>query len=110
VRVRANGKTLVNDATLQPGGTVTVTTPKSAGWVRAVLYLPEVLMSQDPGCSPNESPVSLCSHDFAVAAMTSPIYLGRQDAAPAAKTAPVPATPPSELDGLAPLRPAQQGG
>jgi hypothetical protein len=110
VRVRANGKTLVDDAPLQPGGTVTVTAPKSAGWVRAVLYLPEILMSQDPGCSPYESPVSICSHDFAVAAMSSPIYLGHIDAAPTATTAPIPSSPPSELDNRPPLRPSAQGG
>jgi hypothetical protein len=110
LRVRANGKDLVNDQPLPPGRPVTVKAPKDTGWVRAVLYLPEVLMSQDPGCSPNESPISLCSHDWAVAAMTSPIYLGKQDPEPAAKTAPIPASPPAELDHLSPLRPARQGG
>ena len=108
VRVRANGKTLVDDAPLQPGSTVTVTAPKSAGWVRAVLYLPEILMSQDPGCSPNESPVSICSHDFAVAAMTSPIYLGRPEIEPLAKARALTGPAPTELDSEAPLRPARQ--
>jgi hypothetical protein len=110
LRVRANGTDLVKDKPLPPGGSVTVRAPKEAGWVRALLYLPEILMSQDPGCSPNESPISLCSHDWAVAAMTSPIYLGKQDPEPAAKTAPIPASPPAELDNLSPLRPAKQGG
>ena len=76
VRVRAGGKTLVDDKPLAPNQTITVTTPKDAGWVRAVLYLPEALMGQDPGCSPNDSPIALCSHDLEVAAMTSPVYLG----------------------------------
>jgi hypothetical protein len=110
IRVRANGKDLVNDEPLAPGRSLTVKAPKQEGWVRAVLYVPEILMSQDPGCSPNESPISLCSHDWAVAAMTSPIYLGKRDPEPAAKTAPIPATPPTELDSLPPLRPAKQGG
>jgi hypothetical protein len=110
LRVRANDKDLVNNQQLSPGQTYTFKAPKQDGWVRAVLYLPEALMAQDPGCSPNPSPVSICPHDFAVAAMTSPIYLGHPDVKPAAKSAPVPATPPSELDSLAPLRPAQQGG
>lgn len=110
LRVRSNGKDLVEDKLLPPGQALTLKAPKREGWVRAVLYLPEILMSQDPGCSPNESPISLCSHDWAVAAMTSPIYLGTPDVTPAAKTAPIPATPPAELDNLSPLRPAKQGG
>jgi hypothetical protein len=110
LRVRANGKDLVADKPLPPGQSVTVKSPKDGGWVRAVLYLPEILMSQDPGCSPNESPISLCSHDWAVAAMTSPIYLGKQDPVPTARTAPIPSSPPAELDSLPPLRPAKQGG
>jgi hypothetical protein len=110
LRVRANGKTVVDDQQLAPGQSYTFKAPKQAGWVRAVLYLPEVLMAQDPGCAPNPSPISICSHDFAVAAMTSPIYLGHPDVEPAARTASVPATPPSELDSLTPLRPSGQGG
>src|SRR4051812_31633399 len=110
VRVRANAKDVVKDAVLAPGKSLTLKAPRQEGWVRAVLYLPEILMSRDPGCSPNESPISLCSHDLAVAAMTSPIYLGTPDAEPTASSAPVPATAPTELDSLPRLRPAKQGG
>ena len=110
VRVRANGEDLVRDQPLAPGKSLTLKAPNQEGWVRAVLYLPEVLMAQDPGCSPNESPISLCSHDFAVAAMTSPIYLGHQDAEPAAPARPLSGPAPAELDGLPPLRPSTQGG
>jgi hypothetical protein len=110
LRVRANGKDLVKDEPLAPGQALTLKAPKQEGWVRAVLYLPEVLMAQDPGCAPNESPVSICSHDLAVAAMTSPIYLGHQHAAPSAKKAPLPSSPPTELDSLLPLQPSNQGG
>jgi hypothetical protein len=110
LRVRANGKDLLKDKPLQPGQSVALKAPKDGGWVRAVLYLPEILMAQDPGCSPNESPISICSHDLAVAAMTSPIYLGKPDPEPAPKTAAIPATPPTELDSLPPLRPSKQRG
>jgi predicted metal-dependent phosphoesterase TrpH len=89
--VRSNGRTLVDDQQLQPGRSYDFEAPADAGWVRAILYLPEPLMAQDPGCTPNPSPVSLCSHDLAVAALTSPIYLGvpKQAEAP-----PAPVVPP----------------
>jgi hypothetical protein len=93
LRVRANGRTLVDDAQLQPGGSYEFKAPVEDGWVRAVVYLPEPLMAQDPGCSPNPSPVSLCSHDFAVAALTSPIYLG---APKQAERPPDPVIPPGD--------------
>lgn len=76
LRVRANGKTLVNDLPLRPGQTYMFRAPAQAGWVRAELYAPEPLQGADPGCAPNPSPLSLCSHDLEMEAMTSPIYLG----------------------------------
>jgi hypothetical protein len=74
VRVRANGRTIVDDAPLLPGQAVKFKAP-GPGWVRAILYAPEPLAQQDPGCSPNDSPISLCSHDLEVVALTSPLYV-----------------------------------
>lgn len=74
VRIRANGQTLVDDATLTPGGTVSAVAPATPGWVRAEL---------------REGP--------AVIAMTSALYVAQ---APAAVVPEVPLAVTLPLAGM----------
>ena len=120
VRVRANGKTLLGDAPVAPGGTVAFSAPPESGWVRATLFLPQSSSQVDPFCRPNESPIDVCSADLAIAAMTSPIYLEKpgEPVGPAhgpPATAPGPgggSQPPEgdEPDDDPPLLPGVQSG
>ncbi len=77
VRVRANGRTLLEDAQLAPGGTVRFSAPAEPGWVRANLYLPQSSSQVDPNCQPTGQSLDFCSSDLALAALTSPIYTER---------------------------------
>jgi hypothetical protein len=112
VRVRANGRTLVDGATLTPGGEVSFLAPSEAGWSYALLYLVDGTQAVDPGCRPIGQPISTCSADLAIAGMTSPVWTG---------TAPLPALDmgsdavrPAEVgrepDSQAPLPPGRQSG
>jgi hypothetical protein len=84
VRVRANGRTLL-EAPLAPGATVTFDAPPEAtGWVRASLFGQEATKSLDPNCRRSTPmPIDVCSADLTVLALTSPIYVS----APAEPTA-----------------------
>jgi hypothetical protein len=83
-RVRANGRTLVEEPLL-PGGSVTFDAPAEPGWVRASLHGPQETHPLDPNCRRSTpSPLDLCTADLAILGMTSPIYL--QPAAPVTTT------------------------
>lgn len=76
VQVRANGKTILNDAPLAPGGEVRFKAPSKPGWVRATLLLPDATAERDTVCDPIAGNItSYCRNKLLVAAMTSPIYL-----------------------------------
>ncbi|HEX2085082.1 MAG TPA: penicillin acylase family protein [Solirubrobacteraceae bacterium] len=116
VRVRANGRTLLEDEPLAPGGQLRFGAPKAPGYVRAVLYQQQATGDVDPACRPpvsEEAPLSFCSTDLAISAMTSPIYLEAPGAAPP-KTAPAPVkavaatSAADEPDDDGPLPPALQ--
>ena len=110
VRVRANGRTVVEGEPLAPGGAVQLTAPRERGWARAVLYLADGTQAVDPGCRPVGQPLDTCTRDLAIAAMTSPIYVGAPGET--APLSPGPATAPSEEsdepDDDPALPPAQQ--
>ena len=84
VRVRANGKTLLDDAPLGPGQSVTFNAPPEPGWVRATLFLQQSSSDVDPSCQSGPisggSPIDICSSDLAIAAITSPIYTEKPEA------------------------------
>ncbi|HEV2814830.1 MAG TPA: CehA/McbA family metallohydrolase [Solirubrobacteraceae bacterium] len=78
IRVRAAGRTVVEDEPLQPGGEVRFAAPAQPTWVRAVAYQQQWTAVADPFCRPPgsaESPVDLCTNDLAITGMTSPLYL-----------------------------------
>jgi hypothetical protein len=76
VRVRANGRTLADDAPLLPGRPVEVNAPAESGWVRAAVYAAPATSALTPECDPAlADSISLCPHDFVLEALTSPIYL-----------------------------------
>jgi hypothetical protein len=74
VRVRSNGRTIVDGEPLAPGGEVRFTAPADEGWAYALLYMADGTDAVDPGCRPLDQPISTCSEDLAIAAMTSPIW------------------------------------
>jgi hypothetical protein len=83
VRVRANGRTIVHDAALRPGGRIRFRAPAGRGWAYATLHAAEATRSIDPGCLPGfgqgfEQPVDTCSADLATLAMTSPVWIRRR--------------------------------
>ena len=116
VRVRANGRTLLDGRPLAPGGEVRFTAPGVPGWVRAVLYQQQQSADVDPFCRPpasSESPIVLCTADLAVSAMTSPIYLEDPGTSVPAGSGTLPTTPsvrslPDEPDDDPALPPALQ--
>ena len=76
VRVRANGRTLVDDAPLVPGRPVELTAPAEPGWVRAALYVAPGTAALTPECDPAlAQSVSLCPHDLVLDGLTSAVYL-----------------------------------
>ena len=115
VRVRANGKTLVDGADLTPGGRVDFDAPADpVGWVRATIYLQDGTDAVDPACGPGfptGQAIDFCSKDLATAAMTSPMWIGRP--VPPPRPRPPAGGPPhtvpdsQEPDRQAPLRPNQ---
>ena len=76
VRVRSNGRTIVDGTPLPPGGEVRFDAPADGGWAYAVLYMRDGTSAVDPGCRPLGQPISTCSYDLAIAAMTSPVWSG----------------------------------
>lgn len=116
LRVRANGRTVVDGEELAPGGTLALRAPAEPGWARATLYLAGGTAAVDPGCAPPDTelgspPIATCSEDLAVAAMTSPIWVGPAAAAPRVDAGgPAPAPVAGEPDDRAPIPPAQQSG
>jgi hypothetical protein len=83
VRVRANGRVLVDDAPLPPGGSIRFRAPAKRGWAYALLHRGEqATRATDPGCRPGfgqgfEQPIDSCSADLAIGAITSPLWIGR---------------------------------
>lgn len=80
VRIRANGRTIVERAPILPGGTVEFAAPAEPGWVRASLLMTETAFAgTDPNCTPgdvtSEYPFAVCSGDLLVAALTSPVWV-----------------------------------
>ena len=114
VRVRANGRTVLDGAPLTPGRSVTLKAPKEPGWVRATLYLASGTAAVDPGCAPPEAPpISTCSEDLALAAMTSPIWVGgRAHSTKVDKGGAAPQEAPhgQEPDDQSPLAPTESAG
>jgi len=101
VRVRANGATLIDGATLPPGGEIDFNAPRQLGWVRAELFLPQSSAQIDPNCQPGSpSPLDFCTADLATAGLTSPIYVE----APSAPGAPPTGTsqPPDPVGSSGP--------
>jgi hypothetical protein len=76
VEVRANGRTLLADTPLTPGGEVTFTSPATAGWVRATLYAPDAQAPRRQACDGLVGDqTTLCRYELGMLAMTSAIYL-----------------------------------
>jgi hypothetical protein len=76
VEIRANGRTLLTDTPLLPGGEVDLTAPAAAGWVRASLYAPDGAAQRRQLCDPAVGDrTTLCRYEVGLLAMTSPIYL-----------------------------------
>lgn len=76
VRVRANGRTLMDDAPLVPGRPVELHAPSEPGWVHAALYVVPATATLTPECDPAlAQSVSLCPHDLLLEGLTSALYL-----------------------------------
>jgi hypothetical protein len=76
VEVRANGDTIVKDASLAPGGYVAFDAPDDGGWVRATLRGPDLRDERAAACDPLVGDqTTYCRNHIAVLALTSPIYL-----------------------------------
>jgi hypothetical protein len=82
VRVRANGRVLVDDVPLPPGGKVRFRAPARSGWAYALLHRgDQATRATDPSCQPGfgqgfEQPIDTCSADLAIGAITSPVWIG----------------------------------
>ena len=76
VRVRSNGRSVVDGERLDPGGAVRFDAPGDPGWAYAVLYMTDATRTGDPGCAPTGQSIDTCSADLAIAGMTSPIWIG----------------------------------
>jgi hypothetical protein len=84
VQVRANGKTILENAPLAPGGEVRLTAPDEPGWVRASLLLPDGKAERAPHCPPDTTfgtddlnTGTYCRNHWIQVGLTSPIYLAR---------------------------------
>jgi predicted metal-dependent phosphoesterase TrpH len=78
LRVRANGKTLIENKFLPAGGTVAVPRVGDAGWVRAELRFTPAQIQETFRCdalSDSEAAFLPCPADQAMEAITSPIWL-----------------------------------
>jgi predicted metal-dependent phosphoesterase TrpH len=83
VEVRANGVSLLKDELLAPGGVLTFTSPRKAGWVRATLSVPDAAAERKATCDDALGQVvgvlgqttTYCRNQLALLALTSPIYL-----------------------------------
>lgn len=96
VTVRANGSTLVDQATLTPGQEVRFTAPAEPGWVRAELALPEEADLRQTLCDPVAgSETTYCRDRLLIVALTSPIYTADPSSPPTdAANSGRPAVPP----------------
>jgi hypothetical protein len=115
VRVRAGGRTIVEDQPLVASGEVRFKAPAAPSWVRAVAYQQQWTTVVDPFCAPPphpdmpSSPLDLCTSDLAITGMTSPMYVGSTVDAAADGSVPPPAgAGTDEPDDEAPLAPAEQ--
>ncbi len=76
VRVRANGKDLVSDAVLTPGGHVDLVAPRQRGWLWASLYAPDAQQVRQQYCDGVIGAKSTyCRYEIGMLAMTSALYL-----------------------------------
>jgi hypothetical protein len=76
LRVRANGRNLVENRLLSPGGTVALPAVGAPGWVRAELRFTPAQLQETLRCGAIPGLGALpCPADQALAAMTSPIWL-----------------------------------
>lgn len=76
VQVRANGRTLLDDALLVPGGEVRFSAPAAPGWVRAMLFVPDAGTERTGSCDPLLGGLtSYCRNSLLAAALTSPVYV-----------------------------------
>ncbi|MFA5891067.1 MAG: CehA/McbA family metallohydrolase [Actinomycetota bacterium] len=76
VDIRANGGPLLTGEPLIPGGAVTFTSPPDAGWVRAILMLPDGTAERGATCdSTFGGSTTYCRNRVLVAALTSAIYM-----------------------------------
>ncbi len=75
LRVRANGRTLLEDVFLSAGGTVPVPSVGARGWVRAELRFTPAQIQETLRCDAIPEYPLPCPSDQALAAMTSPIWL-----------------------------------
>jgi hypothetical protein len=112
VRVRANGRTIVDGERLPPGGAVRFRAPGDGGWVYALLYLSESTRALDPGCVPAGQSIDTCSADLAIAGMTSPVWTAapRSPVLAPAYDGLVPEQSGPEPDSEAALAPVLQSG
>ena len=83
LRVRANGRTVLDAEPIAAGAPVTFPAPAEPGWVRASLLMSAASFAEvDPACSAGpitgNAPLATCADDLLVAAMTSPMYVGRR--------------------------------
>lgn len=76
VRVRANGRTIVDGRVLQPGGQVVFRAPASDGWVHASLHGPDLAAQREQVCDPLVgAQTTYCRNHLIVLAQTSAIYV-----------------------------------
>ena len=76
VDIRANGGSLLTGESLAPGGSVTFDAPRDAGWVRAILMLPDGTVEREGTCdSTVGTSTTYCRNRLLVTALTSAIYL-----------------------------------
>ena len=94
VEIRANGRTLVDGATLAPGGTVDFALDEP-GWVWAQLYSPDARAERAATCDPVVgADTTYCRNQVGVLAMTSALYVETPDPVDPPSPEPCPSASP----------------
>ncbi|MBJ7457730.1 MAG: CehA/McbA family metallohydrolase [Thermoleophilaceae bacterium] len=77
LRVRANGRTIVDSLPYDSRIGAYFRAPSTPGWVRATIYAVPAANALLGDCRPEliKTPISLCPYDRTIVALTSPIYI-----------------------------------